>query len=320
MKKWLSLLLPLIGLTIFAWIVYGTGVDQILETFRGVEPKRLLIFPVFTLGMLFLRGLRWKHLMAMIGIEYPLWKSGVVWAIGYFGASVTPGKVGDAVRAVYLSRDTQRPFAESFLTVFVDRLLDLMTVLVLGMITILVFSHNYMRFPSIWIVVTAVLVVMAVLAVALNRTLVKRLIGPVFRVLAPKRFKDELSSQFEQFYDSLGMYARQPGKMMVAVLYTLVYWFCVLLLAYTVTRVLNINVSFAYMTLLMPIITLVELVPISIAGLGPRDATTIFFFAVIGIPSPEAVGFSILYLLGGTYVTALVGFVAWLTRPTKLAG
>ena len=36
------------------------------------------------------------------------------------------------------------------------------------------------------------------------------------------------------------------------------------------------------------------------------------------VDGAQAVGFSITYLLVGTYLTALVGFVAWLANPAKL--
>jgi uncharacterized membrane protein YbhN (UPF0104 family) len=68
----------------------------------------------------------------------------------------------------------------------------------------------------------------------------------------------------------------------------------------------------------MPTLTLVELIPISVSGIGTRDAAVVFFFSVLGIGSAEAVSFSLIYLIFGTYFNALVGFIAWLANPAKL--
>jgi uncharacterized membrane protein YbhN (UPF0104 family) len=68
------------------------------------------------------------------------------------------------------------------------------------------------------------------------------------------------------------------------------------------------------------VVTLVELIPFSISGLGTRDATVIYFFGAVGIGSAEAVGFSIVYLLIGTYLTALAGFFLWLRTPVRWSG
>ncbi|UCH85425.1 MAG: flippase-like domain-containing protein, partial [Candidatus Latescibacterota bacterium] len=143
MKKTLSFILPFIGLLIFVWIVRGIGVDKIVETFRGIDPKKLLVFPIFTVFIFWIRGWRWWVLMRVVGIECTRWRSSVLWSIGFFAGAITPAKVGDAMRAFYLARDTGRSFGECFVTVFIDRLMDLATVLVAGVITLLIFSYYY---------------------------------------------------------------------------------------------------------------------------------------------------------------------------------
>ena len=44
----------------------------------------------------------------------------------------------------------------------------------------------------------------------------------------------------------------------------------------------------------------------------------IYFFSVVGATSAAAVSFSIAYLIVGTYLTAMVGFVLWIRHPVKL--
>ncbi|MEE9270859.1 MAG: lysylphosphatidylglycerol synthase transmembrane domain-containing protein [Candidatus Krumholzibacteria bacterium] len=318
MKRLLSLLLPLIGLAIFVWIVRGTGVERILDTFRGVEVKQLLLFPLFTVYFVWIRGLRWHTIIRAAGIDYPRWRSAVVWSIGFFAASITPAKVGDALRAYYLSRDADRTLGESFLTVFVDRLMDVVIVLLSGVVTLLLFSLHYIHVGSVWIVLVVVAGIFGALYALTRRNLVRTVVGPLFRLLAPRRYRDELSLHFNSFYDSLRLCIRDWRRMSLAFAYALMFWAGVVFLAAAVTRILGIEVSFAYVLLMMPTVTLVELIPISISGLGTRDAAVIYFFSVVGLESAQAVGFSITYLLVGTYLTALVGFVAWLFKPARL--
>jgi uncharacterized protein (TIRG00374 family) len=318
MRKWVSLVLPLVGLVIFVWIVRGTGLDRVLETFRKIDPKSLAVFPVFTVFILWIRGYRWWILMRLVGIPYSRRRSSIVWAIGFFAASITPGKVGDAVRALYVSRETGRGLGESFLTVFMDRLMDLVVVLVFGVATILVFSYRYTDMPSIWVIVAASVAALGLVYLVLNRSLMRALAGPFFRALTPKKYRAQLSTQVHGFYDALALYAGRRRWTAFAFFLTLVFWAGIVLLAYTATRILEIDVSFGYVALMMPMVTLVEIVPISISGIGTREAAVIFFFAAVGIGSVQAVAFSIMYLMAGTYLTALVGFVAWLANPAKL--
>ena len=106
--------------------------------------------------------------------------------------------------------------------------------------------------------------------------------------------------------------------MVAAFLLTVLVWALVFLLAYYIAVLFGIDVDLKYVVLIMPIVTLVELIPISVSGLGTRDATVIYFFSVVGISSAAAVGFSIGYLFIGTYLTALAGFLMWLRHPVKL--
>jgi uncharacterized protein (TIRG00374 family) len=318
MGKWVSYFLPFIGLAIFFYIVRGVGLGQIADAFRQAEPLKLLVFPVFMVVIILLRGFRWQYLLRMIGINYSLWKSSAVWSVGFFAAAVTPGKVGDAIRAYYVTRETGRNFGETFLTVFIDRLMDLVVVMLIGIVTTFLFSFYYIQISSIWLIVLTTIGMFALLYLVMNRAVMKKLIKPIFRALTPKKHQEKLSINFNSFYNSLGLYVKQWRGTLATFLLTVVYWGMVFVLAYYVAVVLNIRISFAYLFIIMPMVTLVELVPISVSGLGTREATVIYFFSVIGLTSAQAVSFSITYLIAGTYLTSILGFVLWLRHPIKL--
>jgi uncharacterized protein (TIRG00374 family) len=319
MRKWLSFLLPFIGLGIFVFIVKGTGMGRIIDTFKLIDPVKLFLIPFFIVFIIVIRGYRWQYLMRMVGIDYSLRRSAVVWTIGFFAAAITPGKVGDALRAFYVSDETGKNFGESFLTVFIDRLLDLVVVLLMGVVTTIIFSYYYMKIPSIWVVFLGILGIFVLLFLMLHRGLMKKLLKPVFNALVPKKYRDGMSLSFNSFYDSLREYVRKWKGTLNAFLLTVVYWVVIFILAYYIAYMMDVKVSFAYLFIIMPMVTLVELIPISISGLGTREATVIFFFSIIGISSAKAVGFSIAYLLIGTYLTSLLGFFLWFKNPAKFS-
>ena len=318
MRKKLSFLLPFLGLSLFVYIVGRTGLDNITGIIRDADARLLPLAPVLVVAIILVRGIRWRILMRVVDIDYSLWRSAKVWTIGFFAASVTPAKAGDTLRAFYVREDTGRTFGEAFLTVFIDRLWDLMFVLALGVVSVLVFSRFYMEIPSGWIMLTAAVGIAVCVYLATRRALMRRLLKPMFDALVPKKYKEAFSLNFNTFYDSLALYRRDRGAMVAAFLLTVLVWALVFLLAYYITVLFGIDVDLKYVVLIMPIVTLVELIPISVSGLGTRDATVIYFFSVVGISGAAAVGFSIGYLFIGTYLTALAGFLMWLRHPVKL--
>lgn len=320
MKRLISILLPLIGLALFAFIVKSTGPSRIIDTFRLVSPREIAISLVLVIVITVVRGVRWRYLMSVVGIHYTLARATMVWTIGFFASAVTPAKVGDAVRVFYVRNDTGRSFGEAFLTVFIDRLWDLFFILVAGVVTVLAYSRLYTQIPSVWILIIAVVAIVGVITVALRRDMMKRILRPLFNMLIPERHKDKLSINFNSFYDALRDYGRGWKQHVVAGLLTILCWGLIFGLAFYIACSLDLDIAPGYLALIWPIITLVELVPVSISGLGTRDATMIYFFSLVGLTSAQAVGFSLAYLLIGTYMTALFGFIFWLRLPVSFSG
>jgi len=317
MRKTLSFLLPFVGLALFAYIVAKTGPDRIASVFASADLKLLLISPAIVLVVIVLRGARWRLLMRVVGIECSLLRSVTVWMIGFFAASVTPAKAGDAIRALYLQNDTGRTFGETFLTVFIDRLMDLVLVLVLGVVSVLLFWRYFIKLPSYWAILLAAVGIGVIVYLLSNRKMMRYLLKPIFEALVPRKYKEKFSLNFHTFYDSLEHYRRRPAIMALAMLLTVAAWAIVFALAWYLTVVFGIDVDPAFVFLIMPIVTLVELIPISVSGLGTRDAAVIYFFSLVGVSSAAAVSFSIGYLIVGTYLTAAVGFFIWLRHPVE---
>jgi uncharacterized protein (TIRG00374 family) len=318
MSRWLSYIPPFIGLAIFVFIVSRTGMGNILETFRGVNPLHLIPFPFFTLVILIIRGFRWQVILRMVGIPYTLWRSTAVWSIGFFAAAITPGKVGDAIRVFYVSKETGKNYGESFLTVFIDRLMDVITVVLFGMVTIILFSYYYIKISSLWIIFLGIFGFFFLLFFVMSKSLMRKIIKPIFNILTPKKYKDQMSLNFNSFYDSLTMYIREWKGTLCVLLLTFAHWVLVFCLAWYVTWMLRIDIPFGYLFIIMPMVTLVELIPISISGLGTREAAAIYFFSVVGIASAYAVSFSLTYLIMGTYLASILGFIFWLRNPVQL--
>jgi len=317
MKRFLTLLMPLAGLAVFTFIVYRTGPARIAATLSAISGRDLIWAPLLVGFIPWVRGARWRYVMKSLGIDYGLRRSTLVWTIGFFASSVTPAKAGDAVRAIYLRNDTGRPLGETFLTVFVDRLWDLGFILVAGTASVLVFSNRYIQIPSAPLFAAGAILILAAAAIATNRRWVRALLKPAFSLLVPARYRVGLSASFHTFYDALRVHGSAPRRSAVMAGLTLVCWLLIFALAIYVARLLSIPVTAGYVVLIMPIVTLVELIPFSISGLGTREATVIYFFSVVGVGGAEAVGFSIVYVLIGTYLTALVGFAFWLRHPVR---
>lgn len=316
-KRFLPWIMPLFGLAIFVVVVQRAGPARIAAVLAQADPVRLAMAPLFLAAIALARGLRWQYVANAVGIPYGLWRATQIWLIGFFASAVTPAKAGDALRAVYLRNDTGRPLGECFLTVFVDRLWDLGFVLVAGVVSALLFSQRFIAIPSVSLFIAGAIFIAAAAALMMHRGVMRALLKPAFMLLTPQRHRGSMSTGFHTFYDALRQFNSSKRRAFTMSMLTLTGWALIFTLAVHIARTLSIPVDWKYMVLIMPIVTLVELIPFTVSGLGTRDATVIYFFSVVGLDSAQAVGFSIAYVLIATYLTALIGLALWLRYPTR---
>jgi uncharacterized membrane protein YbhN (UPF0104 family) len=69
--------------------------------------------------------------------------------------------------------------------------------------------------------------------------------------------------------------------------------------AYCLGRAIAIDVPLATYFLLIPMVLLVMLLPITVSGLGTSQLAFQYFFGQAGVPSPQAVALSILFVALG---------------------
>jgi uncharacterized protein (TIRG00374 family) len=187
-------------------------------------------------------------------------------------------------------------------------------------VSAVLFSRRYVEIPSAPLLVAGVVAIILAVVLMTRRGVMRALLRPLFQLLIPERHRDGLAANFHTFYDAMRVYGADIRRHIAMAFMTALCWALIFVLAVYVTRLLDIPVDPRYVILIMPVVTLVELIPFSISGLGTRDATVIYFFGAVGIGSAEAVGFSIVYLLIGTYLTALAGFFLWLRTPVRWSG
>jgi hypothetical protein len=81
---------------------------------------------------------------------------------------------------------------------------------------------------------------------------------------------------------------------------------------------MNLSINFINITLFMAISNLISFIPISISGLGTRDATLIYLFSLIGLKPELAVSYAFLVFITFFVSGGLMGAVSFWFCPLKL--
>lgn len=161
-----------------------------------------------------LRFWRWQLYLRRLHLHVPVAESGSIFLSG-FALTVTPGKLGEALKSVLLRQSRGIPVARTAPIVFVERLTDLAGLLALAAVGAFSFPVDR-RF----LVAGA-----AVVALGLLFASVESLARPLMTYLAKVPGLRRMSGALEQAYQTSALLLR-PAPLLVATAISAVAWAC----------------------------------------------------------------------------------------------
>lgn len=186
MRMLLHLLSLAAGVGLLGILAAWVGLHETLAQLRRLDP--LLLLPVTALyaASWGVRAARLQRLLRVFRQRASLAEALGVEIGGNFANLVAPAKLGDAVKVVYLRREKGMPLLQGTLVAVLVRALDLFTVLVLILASVLFLSEETARAYGVllWLAAAAVAAAVVGLAVVAFRPgLVRPLLrGPLARL------------------------------------------------------------------------------------------------------------------------------------------
>jgi len=220
--------------------------------------------------------------------------------------------LGDFIKVLYL-RQEGYSFGKSLVSVLADRLFDLISLLVIGyagMFLFLSLFENQIIVLSLFFILT-----ISMIFLILNKEFNKKILKKIYISFIPEKYKKNLKINFNDFFNDL--FLLKPKRLVLPSILTLFGWVIYYVIMYLLAMSIELDISFVYLVVCVSIVGVVTLIPVSISGIGTRDATLIVLFSYIGLSSESAVAFSTLILF--IYlVSGVIGFVAWIKKPIAL--
>jgi glycosyltransferase 2 family protein len=285
----LSKIFPLIGLLIFAYLIISTGPEKIMSAFASADVSYFVPAALLLFAYLGFQSLKWGYLLGKQRIRPGLSYVFRVYMIGVFYGSVTPGRLGNLIRVKYVKKKTGKSTGEASISVVLDKLLDVASLLAVGLFGIVLLSDHISSGVMIPMTVSLALVLSCII-VLLNKNMSRSILRTFWRFLVPSHLKSNTKETFNSFYDSM-LSARSS---LVPFLMGILGWFLIYASAYSVALSIGINVPFQYFMVIMSIATVVGLIPITVAGWGTREATLVMFLSLFGVTAEQAIVMSIL--------------------------
>lgn len=312
MKKYLRL----VGLAVFLYIILSeVDLSKVFLSLTKINILLLLFLSFLNIPQIFLKSLRWKQMLDTQSIQYNMKDSFIVYFAGIYAGIVTPGRLGEFIKAVYLKSDKGVSLSKGMSSVLVDRLFDLYLLIILGLIGIWKFDIlGKLSNTSLFLLIIFVLFPLIVL----NKQLMGKVIGLIYKFVTKKKvqFRDKIEERFEDFYNGIKQLINV--KLINSALLTCLSYSVFFVQCYLIAIAMGISINFITITLFMTISNLISFIPISLSGLGTRDATLIYLFSLVDLSPELAVSYAFLVFITFFVCGGLMGAVAWFLKPIDI--
>ena len=290
MKFKKSLLLGILGIiAIYAIILIAFDVNIISEKINDFDFQYLpFIIPLIPLtwGVLFLR---WNLLLKNSAIDIPLKDNFMIFISG-FALGVTPGKVGELIKAQLLKNKFNIPRSKTAPLVIVERFYDFFAIAIISLFGILVFEY------SIYIFTILSVGIIIFLTITSSEKLFLKFLQKIEKIKFLRNFSSELPKSFTIIQKST------RGKIFpLSIILSVIFWILDSIIAYLTLLAFGIDIIdyFVLMSIYTSSIILgvISFLPL---GIGVVEGSLVGFLSLNGIEFPLA--------------TAIVVFIRFFTR------
>lgn len=293
-------------------VAWKYGPAGLWETLQGMDLK-FLFLSILLMGVLLLLGIiRWQVILKVHGLNVPLRRTAQISLIGHFFNSFLLGSVGgDLLKAYYVARETHHKKTEAVVTVAVDRIIGLFSMLILACAMMLP-ARDYLAVmnqklqPVIWLILAmtggcAVFIFLSFWGgvskgVPKARLWLRRL---------PKGDMLERSIEaFREFGRDKTFFLRVLPISMLANLVCVLHFL-------TLIWGFHQQAPLIAIAAIVPIVTCISTLPITPSGLGVRENLYVWFLFTpgIGIPPAQALLISLIGFGTSLFWSAIGGLV-----------
>ena len=271
-----TLLVTVLTVGLIAFFLRNAQIDRVWASMRGARVDLLIASLIVAAVSYVIRVERWRRLLQPVGAP-SFWNTNRATLIGFAANALLPGRIGEVLRPYVLAKREGFSGAAAFGTVVVERLLDLL-VIVLSVAGFVLVTESPTNDPQLLTTLrtaavtggtgaVVILVMMVWLARSPART--KQLMRWYVSVAPGRstRFVAEIGQRFLQGLAVVG----HPGPLIVAVGLSVALWLSVAYGMWLTSLAFGIGVSFGESVVLMGMVAIGVAVPTP-AGVGGYHA------------------------------------------------
>jgi len=297
LKKKLLISIAIGGGVYLFFIVYA-NFNQFLASLSEFSLWLLPVILILSLVNFVLRFYKWNYYLNLIKVKINKLDSFYIFMSGLI-MSVTPGKIGEFLKAYLVKEKTKIPMSKTSPVVVVERLTDSIAFILISLVGAYIFDYGM----TITILITALLIFLIILLTS------PKLFLLVLHLLEKsKRLKKHIV-KIENAYKNIQVLLK-PGVMIKMTVLSIIAWLAECLGYYLILRNFGININFLWASFSYAFANIIGTVSMLPGGLGVTEGSLTLLLLEQGVSKTTSVATTFIVRVSTLWFSVLVGVIA----------
>jgi len=312
-KKLILLLVRIIisvSLIVFLVKTQFKDIRSALEIIKSVN-KPLLILSLSThIFGIWITAVRWNTLLGTQKVKLGTTTLTLTVLIGFFFNNFLPTSIGgDVFRTYDAAKKANIPIETSASIIIVERFSGIISASTYAIIALFL-GFTAIGNQSFIIPVIIFFIICIIIAFFILNPSMLRLNKLINRIKFLKKVKEKLANIYFTFLS----FKKFKWVLVRVLIYSFLLQFAVILNYFLAAKSLGINLNLTAFIFIVPVVTIIAMVPISIGGIGIRENTLVFIMTAIGVGSEQAALCALLIFLMLIFI-GIIGGIIYSIRP-----
>jgi len=303
LKKKIFLILRIIfSVGIIFFLFKFVSYRRLLTLYRDSEKSYILLAFITFVLINVLGALRWRFILSSLGVDIRVKETVYTYFSSLFFNIFFPSLLGgDAFRGFALSYRYKKTF-KVLSSVVMDRFSGAFALGIVALFAYLLGVSKIKEYNML-IAIGAFLAVDIFMVIVLFNKYLSNYINKYGK-------GNILKERIAKLYNELYFFRDNPKVFFISLIYSCAIQAAICVTFFILSKAFFINADIIYFFMLVPLVQFVSVLPVSIAGIGTREAAAIYFFSKIGINNSVAlsISFSFLFI---TIITGVIGGVIY---------
>ena len=301
-----AVLKTLVTAVLFYFLFRKVDFNEFGATLRNARLDYLLAgFAFLWLGH-YMCIFRWRMLMRPIMPVLSLTDLFAIYCIGLFFNLTFPTVVGGDVVKMYYAGKPSKRFAESFAATFLDRDAGMLAMMIIACAATLVHPMSVPGIPVGMIIWGATIAFLLANLAIFTPSLHRMLTGFLHRIHLSR-----MAGRIDTISNAFQVMGKHPGVLINSLAISLVNQIVAISISWILALGLRIDVPLLYFLVLIPVVTLISMIPISLNGMGLREYAFLSLFGAIGVDREAAIALGLLSSVT-VFLSAVPGSVIYI--------